>query len=178
MKKRKISEITKTALFVALLCASSYFVIPLPFTPIVFSLQTIMVNLISYLLPPRQAIAAIGTYLIMGLIGLPVFSGGTAGVDKLFGPTGGFYFGFLFSVIAVSLLLRKKHTLFRFGLASIFVGIPIQHIAAILFMCFYNNFNPVAAALTVSVPFLVGDVIKCIVSVLIAKAFGRYTAQQ
>lgn len=112
-----------------------------------------MVNLISYLLPPRQAIAAIGTYLIMGLIGLPVFSGGTAGVGKLFGPTGWFYFGFLFSVIAVSLLLRKKHTLFRFGLASIFVGIPIQHIAAILFMCFYNNFNPVAAALTVSVPF-------------------------
>ena len=100
--KRNIIEIqnmTRIALCTAILCVSSYLVIPLPFTPIVFSMQTVMVNLIGLILKPKSAALTILMYLCMGMIGLPVFSGGSAGIGKLIGPTGGFYFGFFFAVI-------------------------------------------------------------------------------
>lgn len=107
-KTLTIANMTKIALCVAALCVSSYLVIPLPFTPIVLSAHTIVVNLIGLILPPLSAACTLITYLIMGLIGLPVFSGGTSGPGKLFGPTGGFYFGFLVAVIVISLLKGKK----------------------------------------------------------------------
>lgn len=171
--KLDISSMTKIALCVSLLSVTSYLVIPLPFTPIVLSLQTVMVNIIGLILKPRHAAYTVLIYLFIGLIGLPVFSGGTAGPAKLFGPTGGFYFGFLFAVIAISKLKGKKNQCTRYALVTIGVGIPIQHFFAILFMCFHNDFNVQAAALSVSVPFIVGDIIKCIIASMIAVSLNK-----
>lgn len=174
MKNRlDTSSMTKIALCTALLSASSYLVIPLPFTPIVLSMHTIMVNLIGLILKPRYAAYTLLVYLTMGLIGLPVFSGGTAGPGKLFGPTGGFYFGFLFAVIVISLLKGRKVRFSRYCLVTIFAGIPIQHLSAILFMCFHNNFQVSAAAWSVSIPFLPGDIIKCVIASGIGVAVNR-----
>lgn len=162
--KVNVQNMTKVALCVTILCVSSYLVIPLPFTPIVLSLHTIMVNLIGLILKPRQAGYTLVIYILMGLIGLPVFSGGTSGSGKLFGPTGGFYFGFLFAVIVISLFKGDKINFFRYALVTILLGIPIQHVCAIIMMCFHNNFNLAGAAMTVSVPFIPGDVIKCFIA--------------
>ena len=172
-KTLTIANMTKIALCVAALCVSSYLVIPLPFTPIVLSAHTIVVNLIGLILPPLSAACTLITYLIMGLIGLPVFSGGTSGPGKLFGPTGGFYFGFLVAVIVISLLKGKKNQFGRFALVTICAGIPIQHLFGILFMCFYNGFNIPSAFLTVSLPFIPGDILKALLSSLIGKALNK-----
>ncbi len=167
-------SMTKSALCVTILCISSFLVIPLPFTPIVLSLHTVMVNVIGLLLRPRHAFYTILIYLCMGLIGLPVFSGGTAGPDKLFGPTGGFYFGFLFAASAISMLKGKKNQFFRYALVTILIGIPIQHLFAVLFMCFHNGFHLPAAVLSVSLPFLPGDILKCLLASGISSALHRH----
>ena len=163
-QKWKTKDMTKMALCVAILCVTSFLVVPLPFTPIVISLHTIAVNIIGLILTPMQGAITILLYLLMGFIGLPVFSAGTAGPGKLFGPTGGFYFGFLFAVIAISLLRGKKISMKRYLIVSIVVGIPIQHACAILGMCLHNGGNITAAFATVSLPFIVGDILKCIMS--------------
>ena len=59
----------------------------------------------------------------MGLVGLPVFSAGTAGPGKLLGPTGGFYFGFLFAAILISLLRGKRNSVKRYVLVLIGIGL-------------------------------------------------------
>ncbi len=171
--KLKTQNLTKIALCVAILCVTSYLVVPLPFTPIVISLHTIVVNIIGLILKPKHAGLCIGIYLLMGLIGLPVFSGGTAGPGKLFGPTGGFYFGFLFAVIVISLLRGKKISMQRYCIVSMTVGIPIQHICAIASMCIYNEWNIWAAFTTVSLPFILGDIIKCVMSSLVGVALNK-----
>ena len=167
------SAMTRIALFVALLSASSYLVVPLPFTPIVLSVHTVMINLIGLVLKPKHAGCTILIYLIMGLIGLPVFSGGTAGPGKIFGPTGGFYFGFLFAVVAISVLKGKSNHPLRYAVVTIGVGMPIQHLFAVLVMCLHNGFDLRAAALSVSIPFLIGDVFKCVIASVIAVALNR-----
>ncbi len=177
MEQRKskldIRIMTKAALCISLLSISSYLVIPLPFTPIVLSLHTVMVNLIGLILSPTQAGLTVGVYLIMGLIGLPVFSAGSSGPGKLFGPTGGFYFGFLIAVIVISLLKGARPGLIRYSLVTVFLGIPIQHIMAILFMVLFNRVSIPAAAMSVSIPFLVGDVIKCIMASVLGVALNQ-----
>ena len=181
MKKEKrsidIKSMTQIALCVTLLSVTSYLVIPLPFTPIVLSMHTVMVNLIGLLLKPKHAAYTIGLYLLMGLIGLPVFSGGTSGPAKLFGPTGGFYFGFLFAVILISVFKGEMINLLRYIVVTIFLGIPIQHIFAIVFMCFHNGFNLKAAALTVSIPFIPGDIIKCVIASVIGVSLNKVFAK-
>ena len=167
------SSMTKIALLVAVLIVSSYLVIPLPFTPIVLSMHTVMVNLIGLVLKPRHAAYTVLVYLVLGLIGLPVFSGGTAGPGKLLGPTGGFYFGFFFAVIVISMLKGKKDKFGRYVVVTIGLGIPIQHLFAILFMCFHNGFNIQAAALTVSLPFIPGDIIKCVLASMLGVAINK-----
>ena len=169
----KIQDITKISLCVALLCVASYLVIPLPFSPVVIGLQTIVVNIIGLIMKPREAAITVAVYLLMGLIGLPVFSAGSAGIGKLLGPTGGFYFGFLFAVIAISLLRGKKNTVRWYSFLLIVVGIPIQHICGIFFMCLHNEGNIMAAFLTVSLPFLIGDIVKCIMSAFVGVALNK-----
>lgn len=172
-RKLETKTLTKIALCVAIMCVTSFFIIPLPFTPIVISLHTIVVNIIGLILKPKEAGLSIFMYLCMGLIGLPVFSGGTAGPGKLFGPTGGFYFGFLFAVIAISLFRGKKISMKRYCVVSILVGIPIQHICGIIGMCIYNEWNVLAAFMTVSLPFILGDIIKCVMASMVGVALNK-----
>ena len=172
-KQLDIVSMTQMAFCVAILCISSYLVIPLPFTPIVLSMHTIIVNLIGLLLKPKYAVYTILMYLFMGIIGLPVFSGGTSGLGKLFGPTGGFYFGFVFAVLAISLLKGKKTNFWRYVCLIVGIGIPIQHFFAVLFMCFYNGFQVKSAIIAVLLPFLLGDLVKAILSVGIGLAIKK-----
>ena len=166
-------DMTKMALCVAILCVTSFLVVPLPFTPIVISLHTIAVNIIGLILSPVQAGVTVLIYLLMGLIGLPVFSAGTAGPGKLFGPTGGFYFGFLFAVLAISMLRGKKISMKRYLTVSIAVGIPIQHACAIIGMCIHNEGNVAVAFATVSLPFILGDIIKCLMSSMVGVSLNK-----
>ena len=171
--KWKTKDMTKMALCVAILCVTAFLVVPLPFTPIVISLHTVAVNIIGLILSPIQAGITVLIYLLMGLVGLPVFSAGTAGPGKLFGPTGGFYFGFLFAVVAISLLRGKKISMKRYAIVSIAIGIPIQHMCAIVGMCIHNGGNVAAAFATVSLPFIIGDIIKCLMSSMVGVSLNR-----
>ena len=175
MKKNgnKIRAMTRMALCVALLCAASYVVIPLPFSPAVLSLHTICVNVTGLILSPGQAVCTIGLYLLMGLMGLPVFSGGTGGPGKLLGPAGGFYFGFLPAVWAISMLKGNRPDSMRYFWVTVGIGIPLEHLCAIGVMMLHNGFGFVPAAMTVSVPFLPGDIVKCGVASLCAAGINR-----
>ena len=170
---KDIRTVTTTALFTAALSVSSLFVIPLPFSPVVLSLQTVIVNLIALTLKPLQSFYCVGIYLLMGAIGLPVFSGGTSGIGKLLGPTGGFYFGFLLSAVVMGLLKGKAADFKKYLGLTILIGLPVQHICAVVMMCFHNDFDIGAAITSVSLPFIIGDILKCIASALISVKLNK-----
>ena len=81
--------------------------IPLPFTPVPIATQGIVVLILSVLLGPKRAVAAVLGFLAQGAAGLPVFAGGAAGMVKLFGPTGGYLFGYLVAAFLVGYLAEK-----------------------------------------------------------------------
>lgn len=83
------------ALFAGLITAGAYISLPLPFSPVPVALQSLFVLVAGILLPPRWALASVGLYLVLGAIGLPVFSAARGGLAHFAGPTGGYLLGFL-----------------------------------------------------------------------------------
>ena len=85
----KTRTLTMTALMTAVICIFAPISIPIPISPVALTLGTFAMYLTAYVLPPRQALAAIGLYLLLGAAGLPVFSGYTAGLSRFAAPGGG-----------------------------------------------------------------------------------------
>ena len=92
-------RLTLLAMMLALISVSSYIAIPLPFSDAKITAQTMIVNLIGLLIAPQDTILVMASWLLLGLCGVPVFSGGSAGPGKLLGPSGGYYIGFLVPVL-------------------------------------------------------------------------------
>lgn len=154
-------SITKISICIAILCLSSYIAFPLPFTPVLITAQTIIINLIALILNPKQSFFAILAYVLLGAFGLPVFSGGASGIAKIFSPTGGFIIGFLIAVPIISIVKGNKNKIFNYICATILVGIPIIYFFAVLFMCLFQKSDIKTAVVTLVLPFILGDIFKC-----------------
>ena len=176
LPKTKIStrELTKMTLLTALLCISSYIIIPLPFSLASITAQTIIINLIAFLLKPKQAFTTISVFLLLGLIGIPVFSGGGAGPSKLFGPTGGYLFGYLIAATVISFLKGKDFNIKKCIFLSIVVGMPIIYILGAGYMEFLTKMSFKALITTSVLPFIPLDILKCILAAFLAKILNRF----
>ena len=164
----KTRDLTKIAICVALLCVSAYISIPLPFTSAMLTAQTLVVNLLALILLPKQSAIAMIVYILIGAIGLPVFSGGGAGFGKLFGPTGGFILAFLLSAPVISYLKGKDVSFIRYCFITILIGMPIIYIGGTISMCIVQGIDIMSALSMAVVPFILGDILKCVAASLIA----------
>ncbi len=108
MEKNKLKGMIFSALFAALTGAVAWFRIPLPFTPVPITLQTLMVLISGAMLGPYYGALSMIIYLMLGAIGLPVFAGGSSGVAALLGPTGGYLLSYPVAAFVVGFMLQKK----------------------------------------------------------------------
>lgn len=109
----------------------------------------------------------------MGLVGLPVFPGGTSGLSRLLSPVGGYYIGFLAAAFLISRFKGKSPSFKRYATTAVFIGIPAEHICAVLFMCVYSHCSPYSAFMSLSLPFLAGDIIKAVAAAFVAVPLAK-----
>ena len=109
MEKTKLKGMVFAALFAALTGAVAWFKIPLPFTPVPITLQTLMVLLSGAMLGAYYGALSMIIYLILGAIGFPVFAGGGFGVGALLGPSGGYLFSYPVAAFVIGKMLEKKN---------------------------------------------------------------------
>jgi len=102
---RRVLAVSLGALAVAL---AAQVRVPLPFTPVPVTLQDLAVLTVGGLLGPAAGAAALVTYLGLGIFGLPVFSGGGAGLAWLFGPTGGYLLAFPVAAFVTGLVAHRQ----------------------------------------------------------------------
>jgi len=164
-------DMTTAALLAALLAASAWISIPLGTVPL--TLQVLVVMLVGLVLPPARALAAMAVYLLLGAIGVPVFSGGQGGLGVLAGPTGGYLLGFLVGAVFVALVRRSMSA----GVppwvadsAGAFVGLVIIYTLGWAQLALVTGMGPFEAFVAGVVPFAFADVLKAIAAVLIVTA--------
>lgn len=172
----KTAEMTKMALMVAMNCVSAYIIIPLPFSLSPLALQTLIVNLTGYVLNAKQAFMTMLVYLLVGLAGVPVFTGGSAGPGKLFGPTGGYIIGFLFTTVFLAYFRGEKYSFKRYALLGCVIGIPLIYVFGVVQLKLITGMGWDKAIMTGALPFIPLDIVKCLAAAVIAGPINRIFA--
>lgn len=172
----KTAEMTKMALIVAMNCVSAYIIIPLPFSLSPLALQTMIVNLTGYVLNAKQAFMTMLVYLLVGLAGVPVFTGGSAGPGKLFGPTGGYIIGFLFTAVFLAYFRGEKYSFKRYALLGCVIGIPLIYVFGVVQLKLITGMGWDKAIMTGALPFIPLDIVKCLAAAVIAGPINRIFA--
>lgn len=168
----KTYKLTSIGLFTAILCIFGPIAIILPFSPIPLSLGTLGVLLACLILGPKNGLLCTSLYLLLGFVGLPVFTGFTGGVGKLLGPSGGYLIGYLLlALIGGALAHRWKKNVFL-QVLGLFTGMLLCYLFGSLWLAFQANLNLPNALLIGVVPYIPFDIIKISVALALARAVG------
>lgn len=167
MKKTKTKEIIIISLSAALICICSWIQVP---TAVPFTLQTFAVFLVSAVLGAKKGVAATLVYILLGAVGLPVFSGFQGGVGTLLGATGGYVFGFVLSALIVGAVAEKKGIKLLPSVLSCVTAMLMYYLVGTLWFAFVYGDGNFSGALSVCVlPFIIPDAIKITLAMIIAK---------
>ena len=176
-------DIVNISLFVTLLSVCAWICIP---TAVPFTMQTFAVFLAMLVLGGKKGTIVIGIYLILGMIGVPVFSRGTAGPGILFGSTGGYIFGWIFigilviaAEMAVDRFAVKKAEYRQWILAAgMLLGLAMCYLfGTVWFMKVYTGeiegtFGQAVLG-TCVIPFIIPDLIKMFLAFAVSKRIRK-----
>ncbi|WP_300461322.1 biotin transporter BioY [Desulfobacula sp.] len=156
-----------TALFVAFIAIGAFIAIPIGPVPIV--LQNMFVLLAGIILGPVWGLACVAIYLLIGLAGMPVFSGGTSGIGRLFGPTGGYLLGYLPAVFVTGSISKGLGKKMSSDILAMLLGTLIVYGAGVPWLKVVTAMSFGKAITMGMVPFLPGDILKIIAAAVIAR---------
>ena len=177
-KRATIVELTTAALMAAVLCVLAPHTLYLPLSPVGITLGSFLVYLTGLLLGVRLGCISLVLYLCMGFLGLPVFSGYTAGAGVLFGPTGGFLLGYVPCVAIVGRIAERKFR-GRKGTVTFFVGtlagtLGLYVCGTVWFVWIYGGASSLSEAVKSCIlPFLIFDSVKIGLATVLYQPFRR-----
>lgn len=173
-----LAALVKVSVMSAIMAALSLVAIPLPFSPLPITLQSLGAMLAGLVLGPVGGTWAVLLYLTLGSIGLPVFAGGRSGTEAILGPSGGYLIGFLPGAWITGMLSTKSKNLFRtfskakrfcvYMVSCLLGGIVIVHLFGIIHLARVTYIPLLDAMLIGTVPFLPGDTFKAIAASILA----------
>lgn len=164
----EIRKMVYASLIAALTAAGAWVTVPIGIIPL--TLQTFFVILSGAVLGPYYGALSMIVYVLMGLIGLPVFSRGQSGFGTLLGPTGGYLIGFVLCAIVTGVIIRlkKKPGFIWFALAMT-AGTLTIYACGVAGLMLVSRLPLEGALIAGVLPFVPGDIIKVIIASLVAE---------
>ena len=158
-------QLAVTALMAAVICLLAPLSIPLPGGLVPISLGTFAVYLTAFLTGPGHGAVSVILYLLLGLAGMPVFSGYSSGAGILLGPTGGYLIGYIPLVIICGICFKKGTPRWAMILGAVLATL-VLYVIGTAWLMFTARLTLPAALMTGMIPFIPGDLFKIIVTVL------------
>lgn len=173
--KNDVKNLTLTALMTAILCIMGPIIVPVGMVPMSFANMAIYLTII--LLDKKNAVVSITIYLLIGLVGIPVFAGFSAGAGKLFGPTGGYLIGYLaLSFLGGSFWEKVKHKGKQkvwYQIFALSMGTVGLYLFGTLWLMYQSKLNLITALSVGVFPFVIFDAIKMVLAVSIGNSIKR-----
>lgn len=173
MKNSKVRDLVLCSLFVALVIVGTFIRIPIPVLP--FTLQLLFTMLAGLLLGPKLGATSVIIYIILGLIGIPVFTEG-GGIGYIFKPTFGYIVGFAVGAYATGKIANKeKNPSMRRLLIANFVGLFIVYAFGMIYYYIISNFylaSPIGVKAIILYCFVLavpGDIFLCFLGAMLGK---------
>ena len=162
----------------ALTAVAAQIAIPLPFTPVPFTFQPMVVLVGAAALGSRRGMASQMLYLALGLVGLPVFAASPAlpqGIARLLGPTGGYLMSYPIAAFVAGYLAERgfdrRYTTFVLAMAA---GLSVVFAGGVALLTVIQPAHSVRAALAAGFyPFVLADVVKLLVAASVMPALWR-----
>jgi len=143
--------------------------IPVPGSPVPLSMATFVVYLTGILLGAGKGFLSVVIYLLLGLAGIPVFSGFSGGIGVLLGPTGGYLMGYLLCVWITGWLTKKRMTKAWNCMAMVLGTIGCYLFGTVWFLIIMEGtYSFKQVMLICVVPYLIFDLFKILAAVLLA----------
>lgn len=161
------------ALGVALMAVCAWIQIPMT---IPFTMQTFAVVAVAGLLGPWRGLAAMVVYLLLGVVGVPVFAGFRSGAGVLLSATGGYILGFVFAALITGLLTWKFGRSVLSLVGSMVAGLAVCYLFGTLWFCYVyaTGYGFGAALMMCVVPYLLPEVVKIALAVLVVRRVGPH----
>ncbi|MFW6035406.1 MAG: biotin transporter BioY [Halothermotrichaceae bacterium] len=166
-----VRDITQVALFAALTAVLAFVTVPLPFSPVPVTGQTLGVMLAGLFLGSRKAALSQIIYAFLGGIGLPIFAGGGSGFGSFVGPTGGYIWGFIAGAYIIGKLveIKEEPDLIWKTTSLVIGGIIVIYTFGVAQMMIVTEMNIAKAFTAGALPFLPGDIFKVVLTLLIGQ---------
>ena len=174
--RSKTFDIVYIAVFAVIMAICSWISIP---TTVPFTLQTFGVFIAVGILGGKRGTLAVLVYIILGAIGVPVFSGFTGGVGILAGTTGGYIIGFLFSALVMWLMEKIPGKRSVIQVISMIVGLIVCYaFGTAWFMIVYSRANGAVGLAAVLgwcvIPFIIPDLVKIAFAYVLSRKLKKY----
>lgn len=178
MEKKKFfttQNMTLIAVMTALMCVLGPISIPIgpvPITPVL-----VVMFLTVYVLGTKRAAIATLLYILIGLVGVPVFSSFSAGPSKLFGPTGGYIIAYIPMVLLCGFLLSKCRGKVIPEFLSMVVSLVLLYAVGTIWLMLLANMTFMAALAAGVLPFIIIDILKIAAALFLGKALKKRLPQ-
>ncbi|MCX8117622.1 MAG: biotin transporter BioY [Desulfobacterota bacterium] len=168
MAIEKLRLVVLSSLMAGLMAVGAYLHVPIGPVPIV--LTNLFVLLSGLLLGSRWGATSVGAYLLCGAVGLPVFAGGKGGLAHLFGPTGGYLFGFVLSAYVAGWISERFVRRLLGDILAVLIGSLLIYAFGLPWLKMVTGMTWEKALIAGMIPFLFGDGLKASAAIVLAKA--------
>lgn len=177
-KQITVKDMAVVALVTAVICVIAPFSIPIAVSPVPMTLALFAIYLGGMILGCKRGLVSVLLYLLLGMVGLPIFSGFTGGAAKLIGPTGGYLIGYIFLVWITGFFVERfpnKKGMYFIGGAA---GLMSCYLFGTVWFVLQYQVGFIAALTMCVIPYIPFDIMKLIAAVIIGSKVRKILLQQ
>lgn len=164
-----IKQLALAGLMAAIICILGPISLPLPGSLVPISLGTLAIYFVMTVLGLKLGFVSVVVYILLGLCGLPVFTGFMGGPGKLFGPTGGYIIGYLFLALISGFFIEKFENRLLPNILGMLLGTAALYFFGSVWLAYQASYTLPQALMAGAIPYIPGDLIK----IALAMSLGR-----
>lgn len=168
-----VRQIAAIGVMAAVICILGPLSIPIPVSPVPISFTMLGIYFAVYALGMKNGTVAYLIYMLLGLVGVPVFSGYSAGPSKLFGPTGGYIIAFIFTALITGFFVDRYSENILLHILGMSLGMIVLYFFGSLWLSWQAKMTMWQALMAGAVPYIPADIVKIILAALIGPQLRR-----
>lgn len=164
-----VKQLALVGLMAAIICVLAPFALPIPVSPVQISLGTLAIYFVLTVLGLKLGTISVIVYILLGLVGLPVFAGFTGGAGKLLGPSGGYILGYIFMALVCGFFIDKWDNNIFLSFLGFILGTAVLYLFGSLWLIYQTSVTFSQAILAYVIPYIPGDLIKLILAMVLGR---------
>lgn len=173
MRNEKITNLTLIGLMAAVTCILGPLSIVIPISPVPISFTNLAIYFTVILLGGKKGTICYLVYLLIGFVGVPVFSGFTSGPAKLLGPTGGYLIGFIFMAMISGFFVDKFSGKIYMYVLGMMLGTIVTYALGTAWLAYQANMTFGQALFAGVIPYIIGDIVKIIIATILGSTIKK-----